>query len=407
MTRRRFFGVLLLGLVLTAIITPQITHAKLVVDCTAQAVDPISKKTYTECSIADFLRQFVVISQYGLGVVGVLAVGMLVYSGFEFITAAGRKDKIEHGKQILLGTVIGIAISLTAFIIINTAVTAVSGTTTKNSSNPFSGLVGTVFGGRKITTGNTTVNINRPFSGIDLSDPRATCNNANDTKYSKTCDQSTPQIFCADLDADSGTIHGWQSLLNGHNCNCGKVDGCFGKNTVNCVRAFQVVNRISPTGYLDEATKNLLTLPGPVTAKDCDGSFSDPIIAQFPSVASEPVAGLSATDTGCCAVGSSDGAVAYYADNVTEQTCGAISRLEERFDKGKYCATGKFRNAAGFCEDSQSRCMQYVSQGWCQNIAKDATTPSTQMSFTPGTCKGMSFSCLAGCKETVLLSPEN
>ncbi|MBI3573358.1 MAG: hypothetical protein HY092_04120, partial [Candidatus Kerfeldbacteria bacterium] len=105
------------------------TNSGLAIDC-----EHFSANTNTSCQIDDFLNQFVVLSEYGLGLVGVLAVLMFVYGGFQYITAGGRASKVDEGTRVIQGTLIGIIISLIAYVIINFAVGAVTGTTSKGFS---------------------------------------------------------------------------------------------------------------------------------------------------------------------------------------------------------------------------------------------------------------------------------
>lgn len=57
-----------------------------------------------------------------VGVLGVVAVGLIVYAGGLWITAAGNDDKVEQAKSIIKTTVIGmvvlgLAYAITAFIL--------------------------------------------------------------------------------------------------------------------------------------------------------------------------------------------------------------------------------------------------------------------------------------------------
>lgn len=57
-----------------------------------------------------------------LGILGVVAVGLIVYAGGLWVTAAGNDDKVEEAKKIIKTTVVGmivlgLAYSITRFII--------------------------------------------------------------------------------------------------------------------------------------------------------------------------------------------------------------------------------------------------------------------------------------------------
>lgn len=55
-----------------------------------------------------------------LGFLGFLAVVMVIYGGFLYVTAAGKQEKVDEGKKIILYAIIGIVIILLSFAIVNT-----------------------------------------------------------------------------------------------------------------------------------------------------------------------------------------------------------------------------------------------------------------------------------------------
>ena len=52
-----------------------------------------------------------------LGLVGVLAVILIIYGGFSWMTAAGNEEKITKAKKVLSGAIIGLIIIMASFII--------------------------------------------------------------------------------------------------------------------------------------------------------------------------------------------------------------------------------------------------------------------------------------------------
>lgn len=52
-----------------------------------------------------------------LGFLGIIAVGLIIYAGWLYMTAEGEAEKIEKAKKILIGAVIGLAICLASFAI--------------------------------------------------------------------------------------------------------------------------------------------------------------------------------------------------------------------------------------------------------------------------------------------------
>ncbi len=54
-----------------------------------------------------------------LGVLGILAVALILYAGFLWMTAAGNEQKVEKARSILTQAVIGLAIILASYAIAN------------------------------------------------------------------------------------------------------------------------------------------------------------------------------------------------------------------------------------------------------------------------------------------------
>jgi len=54
--------------------------------------------------------------------VGVIAVLVIVYSGFTYMTAGGDAEKAERAKKMLMGTVIGILIIIGSYMIYNSII---------------------------------------------------------------------------------------------------------------------------------------------------------------------------------------------------------------------------------------------------------------------------------------------
>lgn len=54
-----------------------------------------------------------------ISVVGILAVGMLIYGGAKYVISAGRPDKMTQAKNIIAYAVVGLVVVLLAFAIVN------------------------------------------------------------------------------------------------------------------------------------------------------------------------------------------------------------------------------------------------------------------------------------------------
>lgn len=388
----------------------------LVVEPTGQtcttAPDGTKKDCFASYTIDDFFRQFLVLAWWGLGLMSILAVGMLIWAGVLFITAAGNSGRIDEGKKIISGTITGIIISLLAFVIVNTVIGGLTGTKLR-VTDYFQGTIATIFS----SDSGKKQGVERPFAGLGTVDTDESCHGSNNTDWDKTCSEDNLHIFCADPNGGDGTIAKYQLALAAYDCNClGSSsahplgnDGCFGGKTLACVRNFQIQNRLPPTGEFDEATRFLLNSSAGAnsTVKKCTASFIDPIATKLPAIKnSRPSSGAS-ENRGCCMVADTSGS-SYCVDNVTEITCSSSGDASVFDANDKNCATSRtLRNSCGFCSNvapggasqfTTNYGYQYATERWCKNIASPA------LSFTAGTCIGRGG--LLSCKSALLLTPE-
>lgn len=101
-------------------------------------VDPIKdpkkyKELYTKsciangsCSLDQGFNTFVILTKWGLGMLGSISLLFFIVGGFMWLTSGGKADQITKGKNIMLHTVIGIIIVLSAWIIVQTVLTSIS-----------------------------------------------------------------------------------------------------------------------------------------------------------------------------------------------------------------------------------------------------------------------------------------
>ncbi len=72
----------------------------------------------TQCSLNAFLRLGLSVSQYILGIVGALTLLMFIVGGVMMMLSGGSSDKVKKGKDILFGSVVGLAIVFSSYLII-------------------------------------------------------------------------------------------------------------------------------------------------------------------------------------------------------------------------------------------------------------------------------------------------
>lgn len=91
-------------------------------------LDPDLATTFglVEESLTDIIIKFVNIL---LGFLGIIAVSMMIYGGFIWMTSQGAPDKIDKAKKILINTTIGLIIILLSFAIVQFVNRTINGTT--------------------------------------------------------------------------------------------------------------------------------------------------------------------------------------------------------------------------------------------------------------------------------------
>jgi len=86
------------------------------------------------------IRVFIVkIVKYLLTFLGLIAVSMIMYSGFLWMTSDGAADKVEHAKKTLINSVVGLIITLSAFAIVSFVASLINDGMNSISGGPGSG----------------------------------------------------------------------------------------------------------------------------------------------------------------------------------------------------------------------------------------------------------------------------
>lgn len=77
--------------------------------------------TTAECGLPQMIEVGINLARIILALSGSLALLMFIYGGFMWLTAAGVAARVDKGKQILIGAVIGLIIIFGAVTIVNFA----------------------------------------------------------------------------------------------------------------------------------------------------------------------------------------------------------------------------------------------------------------------------------------------
>lgn len=97
-------------------------------DALAQIINPGRDMTQAASELGggetSFRQIVLTIVNFVLGFLAILAVVMIIYGGFLYVSSAGNQEKADQGKQILTYAVIGIVIILISFALVQTVLTA-------------------------------------------------------------------------------------------------------------------------------------------------------------------------------------------------------------------------------------------------------------------------------------------
>ena len=71
-------------------------------------------------TLEDFISIFLIIAEYGLGIVGALALLFFIYGGVVLLISAGNQEMVTKGKSVLVNSVIGLMLVFGSALIIGT-----------------------------------------------------------------------------------------------------------------------------------------------------------------------------------------------------------------------------------------------------------------------------------------------
>ena len=112
---------LILILFLFVLFLPLITEAAGLVPC-GRSEDDLStpRNESSPCTTCDLLVLFQNVLKFALEIAFLIVVGFIIYGGFRWIFSAGNEVNIKAGQQTITNALIGLAIILCAWLIVNT-----------------------------------------------------------------------------------------------------------------------------------------------------------------------------------------------------------------------------------------------------------------------------------------------
>ena len=111
-------SVILLLLLLTVSLTPLPASAQLV-SC--------GNNGQADCTFKDLVELIILVINYLISLAAIVAIFLILVSGFKLVTAAGVPERISSAKDGLRNAIIGFVMIITAFVIINLIVKGLLG----------------------------------------------------------------------------------------------------------------------------------------------------------------------------------------------------------------------------------------------------------------------------------------
>lgn len=112
MTTKKFLTGLASVALMAGIMLPMAVSAQ------APAVDfGVSYGSYTGLTNTDIRITIANIIRTAMGLLGIIAVLIVLYGGFKWMTAAGASEQVEDAKKILVAGIIGLVIIVSAYAI--------------------------------------------------------------------------------------------------------------------------------------------------------------------------------------------------------------------------------------------------------------------------------------------------
>lgn len=104
-------------------------------DASARGVDPLGLGYGAATGLGDDDIRITIanIIKVALSLLGLVTVVIMIWAGFEWMTAGGNEEKVENAKRRITQAVIGLAIVLSAYAITNFVVKNLFEATTRNA----------------------------------------------------------------------------------------------------------------------------------------------------------------------------------------------------------------------------------------------------------------------------------
>jgi len=136
MMKTRFATLALAAFAMTAVAMPLSVKAQEPTDDTATAVSIESIGDAIGLGNADLKKTVLNILQLVLGLLALVAVVMVIWGGFTWLTSGGNEDKVDQAKKIISAAVIGLIIVLLAWAVVIFVTRTTSNVTNDGTEDP-------------------------------------------------------------------------------------------------------------------------------------------------------------------------------------------------------------------------------------------------------------------------------
>lgn len=134
--KRGFLSLVVVG---ALVLTPSLAYAQGLVPCGPAGQTVPGQESQEGCTLKDLFTLIVNIYNYLLGMAGIVAFGFLIYGGVQMLLFSVDEEKVKSGKSTVTEALIGLAVILLAYVIVNTLLTALG--ITEGASTYFSGSI--------------------------------------------------------------------------------------------------------------------------------------------------------------------------------------------------------------------------------------------------------------------------
>jgi len=132
----KYVKITILIILLGFLILPQVASAKfLLFNFSKDSLVPCGTSTTPECNLCHVFKLIQNVIGLFLSLMILIAPLMLLFGGFIMLSSSGMPEKVNHGKQVLTYTIIGIVIGFGAWMIVNTILVTVAGSVKVDGQN--------------------------------------------------------------------------------------------------------------------------------------------------------------------------------------------------------------------------------------------------------------------------------